>query len=148
MSQRMSITIEERVGDKSPRAFKTGQAVLLRDLRSTATSKWRPAVISHKHGPLAYEVNIDGQTRQAHIDHLKPNPQPVLPEHDTDNQPVNDKSLTDEAIDDSNSVILNPLLFTDNEPNLEEEHEQQVTELDQRPQRHRKPTRRLIEEIP
>ena len=148
MSQRMSITIEERVGDKAPRAFKTGQAVLLRDLRPTAASKWRPAGISHKRGPLAYEVNIDVQTRQAHIDHLKPNPQPVLPEHDTAHQPMNDRSLTDEGIDDSNSVIWNPLLFTDNESNLEKEHEQQVTELDQRPQRHRKPTRRLIEEIP
>ena len=100
MSQRMSVTIEERVGDKSPRVFTTGQAVLLRDLRPTAASKWRPAIISRKLGPLAYEVSIEGQPRQAHVDHLKPNPQPVPPPPNSGNdiQLRNDQSLTDEVI--------------------------------------------------
>lgn len=84
MSQRMSIAIEERVGDKFPQMFKVGEAVLLRDLHPTAASKWRAAVISRKLGTLAYEVNIDGQTRQAHIDHIKPNLESVHAEPDPD----------------------------------------------------------------
>ena len=39
MSQRMSISLEERVGDKPPLTFTNGQAVLLKDLRPTAASK-------------------------------------------------------------------------------------------------------------
>ena len=25
-----------------------------------------------QYGPLGYEINVDGRTRQAHVDHLKP----------------------------------------------------------------------------
>ena len=39
MSQRMSIAIEERVGNKSPRTFTVGEAMLLRDLCPSAASK-------------------------------------------------------------------------------------------------------------
>jgi len=38
----------------------------------SASSKWVPADIIQKFGPLAHKVNVDGYTRQAHIDHLKP----------------------------------------------------------------------------
>ena len=99
----------------------------------------------------SYEINIDGQTRQAHVDHLKPNPQSGLAEPDTDvditptqdDQPTNDLSLTDQAIDDSDSVILYPFLYVDDDTNSEQEN----VELQQRPQHHCKPTRRLIEEM-
>ena len=138
MSQRMSVNIEKRVGDKSPGAFETGQAVLLRDLRPAVNNKWRPAVISRKLGPLAYEVNVDGQTRQAHVDHLKSNPQPPLaecendkfPESKTDNFSSNDQSLTDDAMDDSTSLNLNSFLFMDNnyDSNVEQEHTEPVAE--------------------
>ena len=94
---------------------------------------------------MAYEVNIDGHTRQAHVDHLKPNPRPALGESETDSLATNDQSLTDDSIDDSNSVILIPLVFMEDDPTLELEP---VTELNQRPQRHRNPPQRLIEEIP
>ena len=96
---------------------------------------------------MAYEVTIDGQTRQAHVDHLKPNPQPVLAEPECDVAPTqdkdsaNDQSLTDQAIDDSSSVILHPFMFVDND---ETNAEQENMEVNSRPQRHRKPTRHLI----
>ena len=114
--------------------------MLLRDLRPAATSKWRPVVIS---GPLAYDVSIDGQTRQAHVDHLKPHPQPVV----THKTPQNDQSLSDQAIDDSSSVNLHPFLFVDNEQTTSDQCNESVPELNQRPQRHGKPTRRLIKEM-
>ena len=113
-------------------------------------------MISRKLGPLAYEVNVDGQTRQAHVDHLKPNPQPPLAECENDNPPgsktdksSNDQSLTDDAMGDSNSANLNPFLFEDSDydSNVEQEHTEPVTEGAQRPQRHRKPPQRLIEEM-
>ena len=132
--------MEERVGDKSPQMFEVGQMVLLRDLRPAATSKWRPAVISRKVGPLAYEVSIDGQTRQAHVDHLKPHPPP-------ESSTQNDLSLTDQAIDNS-SVGSKPFLFVDNEQIASEQGSESVTGPYQRPLRHIKPTRRLIEEMP
>ena len=44
VSQRVSLATEQKVGNRSP--SKVGQAVLLRDLRPTATQKWRAAVIS------------------------------------------------------------------------------------------------------
>ena len=86
------------------------QSWLLRDLRPAATSKWRPVVISCKLGPLAYDVSIDGQTRQAYVDHLKAHPQPVV----THKTLQNDQSLSDQAIDDSISVNLHLFLFVNN----------------------------------
>ena len=71
MSQRLSLATEQRVGYRSPRVFKVGQAVLLRDLRPTATQKWRSAVISAQQGPLTYKAVMDVKVRQVHVDHLK-----------------------------------------------------------------------------
>ena len=31
-----------------------------------------PASIVRQFGPLGYEINVDGRTRPAHVDHLKP----------------------------------------------------------------------------
>ena len=42
--QRLSLATEQRVGRRSRRVFKVGQAVLLQDLCPTATQKWRAAV--------------------------------------------------------------------------------------------------------
>lgn len=75
MAQRMSIAAEERVGDHAPRTFQDGQAAYLRDLCPTASSKWVAATIIHKLGPLVYEVAVNGHTRQAHVNHLKPRPE-------------------------------------------------------------------------
>ena len=60
------------------------QIVLLRDLCPTMASKWKFSVISRKLRPLAYKVTINGQTRQAHVDRLNPNPQSELAKPDTD----------------------------------------------------------------
>jgi len=54
ISQRMSVVLEEWVGGKSPQNFEIGQAVFLEDLCPIASSKWRPATISCKFGPLTY----------------------------------------------------------------------------------------------
>ena len=69
----MSVSIEEQVGDTSPHMFTTRQTVLLRNLHPMAASKWRLAIISGQLGPLAYEVDTESQTRQAHVNHLKLN---------------------------------------------------------------------------
>ena len=74
VSQRVSLATEQKVGNRSPRVFKVGQAVLLRDLRPTVRQKWRTAVISAQQGPLTYKVVVDGQIRQANVDHLKISP--------------------------------------------------------------------------
>ena len=68
----MTVVTEEHVGSHSPRRFEPGQEVYLRDLRPSATSKWVPASIVRQLGPLGYEINVNGCTRQVHIDHLKP----------------------------------------------------------------------------
>ena len=155
MSQRMSIAIEERVDNKSPQTFTVGEAVLLRDLRPSAASKWRAAFISCRLGPLAYEVNIDGQTRQAHIDHLKPNPELAHTNPDPDvhitptqnNQPPDESPLADQAMEDSDSMVVHPFLLVDDDT-VDIDSEQRNVEPHQRPQRQCKPTRRLIEEMP
>ena len=46
VSQRLSLATEQRVGNRSPRVFKVGQAVLLQDFHPTTTQKWRAAFIS------------------------------------------------------------------------------------------------------
>ena len=50
MSHRMSVVAEDMVGERSPRMFDTGQRVALRDLRPTASQKWRPVVVLQKLG--------------------------------------------------------------------------------------------------
>ena len=54
--------------------LKPEQEIYLRDLRLSTTSKWVPASIVKILGPVDYEINVDGCTRQALIDHLKPRP--------------------------------------------------------------------------
>ena len=80
-------------------------------------------IISRRLGPLAYEVNIDGQTRPAHIDHLKPNPE--LAHTDPDlyvhimptqkNQPTDESPLVDQAMEDSDSMVVHPFLLIDDD---------------------------------
>jgi len=61
---------EMQVGDKQPRTFTVNDNVIVRDLRPTATDRWRKGVVTKILGPLNYEVSVDGRSRQAHVDHL------------------------------------------------------------------------------
>ena len=47
---------------------------MIHDLRPNATKKWHKGIITKVLGPLNYEVNIDGYTCQAHVDHILPCP--------------------------------------------------------------------------
>ena len=73
-SQRMEETVKNQVGSHQLRHFSVDSNVLVRDLRPTATDKWRQGIATKVLGPLTYEVCIDGHTRQAHIDYLLPCP--------------------------------------------------------------------------
>ena len=66
---------EDRVGSQSPRTFVDGQAVYLRNLFPSETSRWVSANIVCKLGLLVYVVNTNGHRRQVHVDHLKPRPE-------------------------------------------------------------------------
>jgi len=73
-------------------------------------------------------------------------------EFNGDDQPPNDQltteSLSDQVMDDS---FPNPFVFIDNEDidrELEQENTEPVAAPIQRPQRNRKPPKRLTEEIP
>ena len=104
VSQRVSLATEQKVGNRSSRVYKVGQAVLLRDLRPTATQKWRAAVISAQQGP--FKVVVDGQIRQAHVDHLN-----ISPENNaTQEQPNN--LQTSDLINSNHYSVPNPFLFT------------------------------------
>lgn len=72
--QRVEQTIEKNIGDHQPRHFSVNSEVMVRDLHPNAPEKWRKGIISKVFGPLNYEVNMDGYTRQAHIDHILPSP--------------------------------------------------------------------------
>ena len=68
--QQIEQTVEKHIGDHQPRHFSVNSDVMIRDLRPNAAEKWRKGTITKILGPLNYEVNIDGYTRQAHIDHI------------------------------------------------------------------------------
>ena len=104
LSQRMAVATEEHVGSHSPHTFVSGQAVYLRDLQPSATSKWVLADIVQKLGPLAYKVNVDGYTRQAHIDHLKPR---------IGTQPQQEVLVPDSVVADADNPI--PLVVVEEE---------------------------------
>ena len=61
MSQRLSLATEQRVGNRSPRVSKVGQAVLLQDLCPAA--KNGELLLLAQQGPLTYKVVMDGQVR-------------------------------------------------------------------------------------
>ena len=73
-SQRMEENVKNQVGSHQPHQDFVGSNVLVRDLRPTATDKWRQGIVTKVLGPLTYEVCIYGHTHQAHIDHLLPYP--------------------------------------------------------------------------
>ena len=136
LSQRMAVATEERIGSHSPRTFEPGQAVYLRDLRPSAASKWVPADIVQKLGPLTYKVNVDGYTRQAHIDHLKPH---------LGTQPQQEVLVPDSGVADADDPI--PLVVV-----KEEESDEAMSTTPGiilvHPQRDHRPPRQLIEELP
>ena len=144
MAQRMSIAAEERVGSQSPRTFADGQAVYVRDLRPSASSKRASANIVQKLGPLAYEVSINGYLRQAHVDHLKPWPetQPVKPDSDT---PPSDEVGTDQY------SACTPLVIVEESSDIDEQPDAAMNSTPEPvvcPQCNRQPPCRLIEELP
>ena len=74
VEHRMQTAAEKGIGEHKPRKFNVGQSVALRDFWPNATTKWRQATITKQTGPLTYEVNLNDQTRQAHVDHIRPWP--------------------------------------------------------------------------
>ncbi|XP_033109870.1 uncharacterized protein LOC117111095 [Anneissia japonica] len=75
------------------REFESGQQVMVRDYRSTNT-KWIPAQIQEKTGPLSYTVNPGmGTLRRRHTDQLHPTAVKVTPTVTL--SPDNTQSLTD-----------------------------------------------------
>ena len=60
----------------SVRKFQVGDAVLVRDLRPLAPSKWQHGTILSVLGKLLYMVSCEGHQRQVHIDQLLPAGQP------------------------------------------------------------------------
>ena len=76
--QRLEQTVEKQVEDHQPGHFTTNSDVMIRDLRPNATNKWHKGIITKVLGPLNYEVNIDGYTHQAHVDHILPCLLPVM----------------------------------------------------------------------
>ena len=95
--QRLEQTVEKQVEDHQPRHFTTNSDVMIRDLRPNATNKWHKGIITKVLGPLNYEVNIDGYTHQAHVDHILPCPSTSsdadnsihsLPHQDEDDLPM------------------------------------------------------------
>ena len=93
VEHRMQTVAEQAVGEHQPRKFNEGQTIALRDFRPNATTKWRQATIVRQTGPLTYEVDLNGQSRQAHIDHIKP-----WPEADHSNDPETPTLTSDVAV--------------------------------------------------
>ena len=141
MAQWMSIVTEEWVGNQSPRTFSDGQAVYLCDLHP---NRWVSANIVRKLGLLAYEMNTNGHLRQAHIDHLKPQPEP---------QPSTDAQLdsdTPPSDGDEQPSASSPLAILDDDSTSSEQPDS-VMNATPEPvvclQWNRQPPCRLIEEI-
>ena len=86
ISQQVEQTVEEHIGNHQPRHFSVDSIVIIRDLHPNAPEKWRKGIITKVLGPLNYEVNIAGYTRQAHIDHI------LLCPQTTDSSPPGDIS--------------------------------------------------------
>ena len=95
IEHRMQIVAEQTIGEHQPRLFKERQPVALRDFRPNATTKWRQATIIQQKGPLTYEIEVEGQVRMAHVDHLKPWPEDVshTPDHVTVDPPIVELSV-------------------------------------------------------
>ena len=103
------------------------------------------ALVKKQMGPLTYEVEVAGQVRSAHVDHLKPWPVDSLPS----STPLSGNILLDRPLESSQSdsndnsmtataSFLVPV--TDEEPG-------EQTHSTSRSQCSRRPPRRLIEEI-
>ena len=120
----------------------------LRDLHPTVSDKWVSTTIVHKLGPLAYAVSVNGNTRQAHVDYLKPQP---------DTQLVSKTALTipdnyRECFDQCSDSVRNPLVIIDDgNPDVDEEPDHVMDIIPAtatHPQRNHQPPHRLIEELP
>ena len=92
---------------------------------------------------MTYEVVVDGQVRQAHVDHLRPCPENYV----EPNQPKDSQSaLADEDIDETQ----NPFLFMDDDDGNSEPNRhslQLAVEQTGRPHHNCRPPKWLIEEI-
>ena len=120
--------------------------MLLRDLRPNAPQKWRQAVISCKQGPLTYKVVVDGQVRQAHVDHLQPCPEHrVEPDNLQESQEPHDTSSSALCDEDTDNTF-HPFIISDNDV-VDPESNQDTPQLVERPQRNRRRPHRLIEEM-
>ena len=145
VENRMKTVAEKGVGDHKPRLFKEGQSVALRDFcpRATTSDKWRQALVKKQLGPLTYEVEVAGQVRSAHVDHLKPWPVESLPS----TMPLPGDIPSDIPLEipqsDSNDDSMTASFLV---PVTDEESDEQ-THSTSRPQRSRRPPRRLIEKM-
>ena len=63
-------------------------------------------MISAQQGPLTYKVVVNGQVRQAHVDHLK-----ISSENNATLEQPNNLQTSD-LINDNHDSVSNPFLFT------------------------------------
>ena len=119
-------------------------SVTLRDFRPNATTKWQQAKVIRQTGSLTYEVNVDGQIQAAHIDHLKPWPvdSVTIPEQPSPDTPAEEPPVTPQSASSSIASFLIPAT-----EDADHESEQDTHSTTNRPERSRRPPRRLIEEI-
>lgn len=132
--QRVEQTVEKHIGDHQPRHFSVNSDVMIRDLRPNATEKWRKGTIMKTLGPLNYEVNIDGHTRQAHIDHILPCPQTA--------SDAGSRSSADTSSHQEDDIMM-PIV----DSGLNEATADTAEPVTLRPCRNRQPPKRLIEEM-
>ena len=133
--QRVEQTVEKHIGDHQPWHFSVNSDVMIRDLRPNATKKWRKGTITKFLGPLNYEVNIDGYTRQAHIDHILPCPQTI-------SDAGNSSSADTPSHQDDDDIIM-PIVNSE----LSEANDNTAELVTLRPCRTRQPPKWLIEEM-
>ena len=101
-------------------------------------------MISAQQGPLTYKVVVDGQVRQAHVDHLK-----ISPENNATLEQPNNLQTSD-LINGNHDSVPNSFLFTNFEYTDVESacnSPQPSVETFQQPHCNCGPPRRLTEEI-
>ena len=145
VEHRMQSVAEQTIGEHQPRVFKERQPVALMDFRPNATTKWRQATVIQQKGPLTYDIEVDGQFRSAHVDHLKPWPVNLsnTPDQVALDPPIGELSSTTRCDDSVTASALVPLA-DDHDHECNQDPHSTTT----RPQRSRRPPRRLIEELP
>ena len=122
--------LQSKPSQKEPRKreFHVGDSVLIRDLRPGRHDKWQNGMVTAVLGGPRYQVDIDGYSRQVHVDHLQSG--------------IHSKTATPtDQFDDLTSEIDKPVMLPDTVT------DPTPAEPVRRSSRLIIPTRRLIKEI-